>query len=325
MNELKKELDEVTTKFNDRKTELIVKDDKKSEDELTKLTLKFYKEREEILSMYKSNVGSDTFGCLIAGDAGVGKTTMIGTAPEPILVYMFDPKGYMVLREKFLEGRVLIVPLWKDQSQSPTEWKKFRELSNHHIRSGFIESTFATVAVDSLTWCLEAATNYVADMAPDLGIEKSRTERVRNIPFMGDYRIIYQEILDKIKLFSSLPINLIFTAHMETMVNKEGTIVGRDLSVFKKLKDLIPPMFTEKYVLTTTPSGGGYAKRELLTQPKGSYRIGSTQFGNKLDPKEEPNIKHLMEKVGLTSNDKTLLPNPDLSVVKTLDEIDEVN
>lgn len=285
------------------------------------MNLPYNKEHTEILSMYKEAVGEhDTFGCLIAGDAGSGKTAMLGTAPTPTLVYMFDPKGYLTLRDLFKEGKCLIVPLWTDQSQSPTEWGKFRKLVKSHIESGFIKDSFASVGVDSLTWALEACANYIGDAAENFGMEKSRTPRPRNMPFMGDYRLIYQEITDVIKQLSGLPVNLMFTGHLEVVKNKEGVPIGRELSVFRKLKDLIPPMFTEKYSLRIKQ--GVY---ELLTEQTGSYTIASTQLGKGglLKAIEKPSIKYLMEKVGMTINEKPPLPKPDLAIIDSMDRMVE--
>ncbi|MFQ5788327.1 MAG: AAA family ATPase [Thermodesulfobacteriota bacterium] len=266
--------------------------------------LEIKKSIEEIDGMYKENVGEeDTLGALVSGDPGVGKTTMITTAPKPILIYMFDPKGQIVVKRNLKKNEYRIVPLWKEQSQTPTEWKRFVELSEKHMELGLF-NIFATVAIDSLTFALEACTNYVADFAPSLKMEASYTNRPRNLPFLGDYRIIYQEVLDRIKRFSGYPINLIVTSHLETSADELTGEIKANILAFKKLKGLIPPLFTEKYVIVTKPGPDGFAKRILLTQPKGRY-IASSQLG--LEPKEEPDFKMIMEKAGLSIADKELL------------------
>ncbi len=265
--------------------------------------LEIKKSLDEIEKMYSSSVGEDTLGALISGEPGVGKTSMICTAPKPILIYMFDPKGHMVVNRLLKKEERLIVPLWGEQSQNPTEWKKFVDLSNKHMESGLFKQV-ATVAVDSLTYALEACTNYVADMAPGLRMEKSYTERIRNIPFIGDYRLIYQEILDRIKLFSTHPINLIFTSHLEVEQDEITGEIRANILAFRKLKGLIPPLFTEKYVIITKPKVGGVAQRILLTQPRGRY-MASSQLG--LDPEEVPDFREIMKKAGLNWKDKELL------------------
>jgi hypothetical protein len=66
-------------------------------------------------------------------------------------------------------------------------------------------------------------------------------------------------------------------------------------------------LFTEKYVLLTkkTSSGLDY---QLLTQDQARYRA-STQLGagGKLDPIETPDIKHILKKVGRSTEDKPSL------------------
>lgn len=257
----------------------------------------------EIDEMY-ANAGADTtLGALISGEGGVGKTAMCCTAPKPILFYQFDPKGSIVIERRLKNTEKKIVPLWADQSQSPTEWKKFLDLTDKHMELGIFD-LFATVVVDSLTFALEACTHYVANMAPKLKLEKNYTERPRNIPFIGDYRIIYQELMDRIKRFSAFNINLIFTSHIETEADEITGEIKSNILAYRKLKGLIPPMFTEKYVIVTKPRSGQIAERILLTQPRGRY-MASSQLG--LDPEEKPDFREIMKKSGLNFKDKPLL------------------
>lgn len=262
---------------------------------------------EEINKMYKETVGEDdTLGALISGDPGVGKTTMAGTAPKPILVYMFDPKGHLVLRPLIEKGEVLVVPLWMDQSQDPTIWEKFNEMSTDHMDSGFIKQ-FSTVVIDSLSFCLITVANYVAAIQAPAADMKGPKDRPRNIPFIGDYRFIYQNIMDKIQEFSSHPINLIMTSHVTTEENELTKEIKVKLLAYGKLKNWIPPMFTEKYMLITKPgekNPDGSVKRMVLTQPKGKYEC-SSQLG--LPPEIEPDFRVIMKKAGFNVKDKALL------------------
>ncbi len=262
---------------------------------------------EEINKMYKETVGpDDTLGALISGEPGVGKTTMAGTAPKPILFYMFDPKGYHVLRKKVDKGEVLIVPLWTDQSQAPTEWEKFDRMSTDHMDTGFIKQ-FSSVVIDSLSFALIADANYVAAVQAPAADMKGPKDRPRNIPFIGDYRFIYQNIMDKIQEFSAHPINLIMTSHITTEENELTKEIKVRLLAYGKLKNWIPPMFTEKYVLVTKPgvkNPDGSVKRMILTQPKGKYDA-SSQLG--LDPEEEPDFGIIMKKAGFNVKNKALL------------------
>lgn len=269
------------------------------------MTLEVTKTVEELEQLYDDTIGKDTFGCLIMGERGMGKTTMIGTAPKPILVYMFDPKGSQVLTPLIKEKKCLVIPLWGDKSQEPTKWREFKSFVTEHVETGFLKK-FATVAVDSTTFLLEALTHHVSSTAHTLGLEKAIKPRPRNIPFQGDYRIIYQEVIDTIQDFSTQPINLIYTAHLEPEKNELTGDITMDISAYKKLRSFMPAMFTEKYVIRTKPlqtgkDGKKFSPRFIMTQPSGMYNA-STQFEN-MDYEEKPDIKYLMEKAGLDNSD----------------------
>ncbi len=79
------------------------------------------------------------------------------------------------------------------------------------------------------------------------------------------------------------------------------------MHTYNKLKTIIPLLFTEKYTLIDTPKSGG-VDHFLLTAPYKKYR-SSTQLGGdgKFKIKEEPNIKKLMLKAGLSVDDKPRL------------------
>lgn len=254
----------------------------------------------EVQDMYTDVTGDSTFGALISAVQGMGKTTMIGTAPYPILVYMFDPKGYIVLKKQIDEGKVLVVPLWGEQSQNPTKWKQFIQLSDKHMDTGFINK-FATVAVDSLTYALEALTNFTAT---EMQVATNKT-RLKNLPHLGDYRVIYQHIMDRINRFSEHPVNLIFTSHLEMVMDETTKEIKAEILAYSKLRGLLPPMFTEKYyILADKPDATGIAKRYVITQPRNRY-MASTQF--ELPARVEPNICKIMKDAGFTVKHKELL------------------
>lgn len=259
----------------------------------------------EIDEMY-ADAGGNTLGCLISGDPGTGKTTLLGTAPKPILIYMFDPRGHIVLREKISKKEVVVVPLWNENSQSPSEWGKFSELTNKHCESGFIDR-FATVGIDSLTFALEALTNFTA--VEMQGITKKT--RVKNLLHMGDYRVVYQHILDKIKQLANHKIHLICTSHLETTQDEVSGKVTTHILAYKKLQGLLPALFTEKYAVVTRPgSSGGVAKRVLLTQPEGRIQLASSQLGLEpvydLKPGVE-SLTNIIRAAGVDVNEKELV------------------
>lgn len=266
-------------------------------------TIDINKEFSEIETMYSDTVGEkDTFGCLAMGEFGSGKTRFVTTAPMPAIVYMFDPKGAAVLRKYRQEKRILVVPLWNDNSQKPFIWKKFKAMIDRHVEEGFLRN-FATVSIDSFTYLSEAVTHEVAaHIGPEADV-KVRKDRPRNNPFEGDYRIIYQEVIDTIKKISGEPVNLILTAHLDTIENAISGEITKDIKAYKGLRALLPPMFTEKYVFRERRKGSD-TEYYIMTQPRGMYRA-STQLGGDgvFEAEEVPDLKALMSKVDLDTSD----------------------
>ncbi|KKM34725.1 hypothetical protein LCGC14_1565130, partial [marine sediment metagenome] len=78
---------------------------------------------EEIRTMYLKKREGRNFSAIIMGLYGSGKTTLIGTAPRPLLIDSFDPKGTVVLEQLYWDeiesGAILIRPWWSDDHVHP--------------------------------------------------------------------------------------------------------------------------------------------------------------------------------------------------------------
>ena len=70
----------------------------------------------------------------------------------------------------------------------------------------------------------------------------------------------------------------------------------------------IPLLFDELYVITGKDGQGREPKREMLVDSLGTYIARSRLKANGLlDAIEEPNIKKILKKIGLTWEDKSVL------------------
>lgn len=251
---------------------------------------------EQYMESYKTRMS--TVGFLIMGKQGMGKTTLLGTAPFPILVYSFDLNGQIVLREKIEEGKVLVIPFWSDKSEKPVEWARFHDMFHEHKESGF-HDFFATVAVDSITYAIESLIWCEVER-----MNKESTKKREDLnPFIGDYRVFQRKFIDFTKEIGEGDYNLIFTAHLQPESDEITGEVSMEIVAPNKLRSLLAGLFTEKYCLIP---GKVPNSRTLLTQPKRRY-TASSQLASLagLPPEiDNPNLFEFMKQAGLNPQNK---------------------
>ena len=256
---------------------------------------------EEYQRLYSELVGSrQSFSCLVMGLFGAGKTTFACTGRLPILVDTFDPNGTIIfqtdpfLRDLVQKGALVTRTFWNESTHSPTEYQKWEKIWQDDCKSGFI-GRFGTYCIDSGTTQLEAITNYIA-------YKKGRGDNLQ----IQDYPIIYNIIRDIVKISSSQGADFIYTGHLVDARNDLTSEVMAELDTYQRLKSRLPLLFTEKYVIMEKQTSKG-VEHILLTEPRGRFRA-STQLGAKgiFKAEEVPNIKELLKKAGMQSEDKPL-------------------
>jgi hypothetical protein len=258
------------------------------------------KKAEEIRSLYMKQSSGDNFTALVMSEFGMGKTSLICTGRKPILIDSFDPRGTVVVETLYPDliekGDILIRTFWNESSKAPTEYLRWERQWMDDINSNFL-NLFGTYAIDSATTFIDALSYITA----------KKQDRKRGQLAISDYIPIYNTLKDIIKQTSSQACDFILTAHLVMTQDELTGVVRAEMDTYNKLKSQIPLLFTEKYVLLTkkTSSGLDY---QLLTQDQARYRA-STQLGagGKLDPIETPDIKHILKKVGRSTEDKPSL------------------
>jgi len=259
---------------------------------------------EEIRSMYLKKREGRNFSAIIMGLYGSGKTTLIGTSPRPLLIDSFDPKGTVVIEQLYWDeiesGNILIRPWWADDHVRPSAYKEWAHQWDNDVKTGFYNK-LGTYAIDSMTFFVEALANQVSrntfiKRGGDSKIEPGELE-------ISDYKTIYNSLKMHVKISSDFQCHFLTTAHL--VIDKHETTgeMIAELDLFKGLKSKLPALFTEKYVMDNSGS-----EHKLLTRNKKWFRASSQLgAGNKLLPEEEPNIRKILDKVGLPSGDKPSL------------------
>ena len=243
------------------------------------------------------------FSCLLRGPEGTGKTTCSCTGRMPIVVESFDPLGTTILHTtpKFKkmqdEGNLIVNAWWGESSEKPWIYKAFDKHWQEICKSGFLNHV-GTYVFDGHSGIQRSISNYMRFSRA--AYRKNRTD----ILAQGDYPVIYNVIYDFVNITATHGCDVVYVAHTEMDKDELTGEILAQVHAYKSLKVDLPSMFTEKYTLLKKMSGGK-PHHYLLTNDQGRHRA-STQLGahGKFDLEEEPNLKVLLKKAGLSTEDK---------------------
>lgn len=265
------------------------------------LTIK--KEAEKIKRMYEEDPRNATFNGIVHGPIKVGKTSLLKTCPKPILVHSFDPGGTDVLKDMIANGEVLAdTQFEKEDPFKPKACRLWEDTFNDLCKKNFFDHV-GTFALDSMTTWAQVIMYEVIRRAALKKKDRNPGEAPREQDWLPQMAFIENYM----RKFLSLPCHCILMGHSDQPKDREGNATG-DLGIMitGKLRERIPALFSEIYYLRMKD----FKKetRELLVKPVYGIQVGTRLgSGGKLDKTEEPDIKKIMEKVGLDTTDKPLL------------------
>lgn len=256
--------------------------------------------QKEVLAMkrdYAEDSRNENFNAIVYGGLGSGKTALLRTARKPVLLHSFDPGGVKTLTDYVKTGE--IIPDTRFEVEDPSKPKAFKTWDDNYTRLKQMKffDHVGTFAIDSLTTFAQAVLNAVMHKAGRAG----------GTPQQNDWFPQMCIIENAIKDILALPCDVIITAH-DAMTKDEVTgKVMKDIMITGKLVRRLPLLFDEIYYANTKETSKGVTYN-LLTQKTSTYqartRIG--RFG-KFDQYEEPDIKNLLRKAGMSTEDKPLL------------------
>lgn len=246
---------------------------------------------------------SDYVRILLMGDATTGKTRLCGTAPKPILIDMFDPRGHIVLRkvfEKELRSGDIQIRLWDtDNPSKPFQFATWEAQFEKDLATNYF-GRFNTYVQDSLTTLLKYASY---KQLCDKNAQRPMSKQTDGLA-LSDYTGLYMMIEKLLFAINTQECHYILTAHLETEKDELLGTISKSLAVFKSLKTAIPPLFSEKWVMVKKPTASG-AEYKVLTNIDGYYHVVGTQIGADLFAKrEEPNITNLLKRAGFDTTAK---------------------
>lgn len=252
------------------------------------------KQFDSIRQMYAEK--TKTLSALVYGDWGCGKTTLLGTAPKPVLIDSFDPGGVKVLQKQIDSGEVMVREFTNDRSDKPTEYIRWERQFEQDIANGFFEHV-GTYCMDSLTMLIQAMLNYLANKSnlPD------------NIPGPREYLITSKVLTDIVKRMEKQNCHYVMTAHLEIEKDEHLGKILATIRGFRSIKADLPVLFDEKWYLRQISKPSGIS-HEILTRTNGMFRASSrlAASGN-LQPVMNADIAEIIKAAGLPAANKPLL------------------
>lgn len=219
------------------------------------------------INLTNTDIESDFVKIIVFGDSGTGKTSLIATAPDPIVIS--SESGLLPLRG-------LNIPVLKvsslEELEEAYEWLLDEEN----------EKTFKTICLDSIT-----------DLAESMLTENKKS--------MKDGRMAYgkvaDDIADIIRAFRDIPDkHVYFTCKMARIEDiSTGIAKYKPMMPGKVLPQQMPYWFDEVLCLQVGEDEEGETFRYLQTQP--SITHTAKDRSGKLDNPEMPDLGHIFDKI----------------------------
>ncbi len=210
--------------------------------------------------------------CLVYGASGAGKTRLIATAPQPII--LAAEKGLLSLRSVILEMGidipVLVLNCWND----------VLEAYNMLLQQNYMEA-FQTVCVDSLS---EIAEMLLAEQ----------------LPLHKDPRKAYGEMQIRTMQFTKMLIGLqhykvYVTAKQGRIQDEGGAVLLGPMFPGQQLAQKMPYEFDEIFHLYVGTDDKSQKFRALRTEK--DNRVEAKDRSGKLAELEYPDLNHIFNKI----------------------------
>lgn len=253
-----------------------------------KLTGDKARERLEALrKAYEEDRKNSSFNALVLGDYGTGKTHLLQTARQPVLIHSFDPGGSKTLADSIKKGGIYVDTSFEPRSEKrKTDTFDRWEKDMQALRRDRVFDTLGTFVIDSGTLWFDELLRGI--------LRTNNIEQMR----IQDWGVALNVCKDWVGYCTSLPCDFIMTAHIgierDEVTGKNETVV----LVGGQAKHKLPLYFDEVYVTMANKTSGGL-EYKLLTVNDGYYkartRLGA---GGKFDKMETPDIQVLLKKAG---------------------------
>ena len=212
------------------------------------------------------NVSAQGVKLLVYGHAGAGKTTLIKTLPNPVI--LSAESGLLSIADAnlpFIEIKSI------DDLREAYQWTSSAEAQQ-----------FESFALDSLSEIAEVVLND----------EKKKTKDPRQA-----YGALQEQMTDIIRAFRDLSgKNVYFSAKCEKSQDEQGRMLYAPSMPGAKLGQQLPYFFDEVLALRVEKDGDGVIQRALMCESDGLWQ--AKDRSGKLDAWEAPDLGAIIHKVG---------------------------
>jgi len=214
-----------------------------------------------------SDAHSNGVKTLVYGQAGSGKTTLIGTLPAPIILSA--------------EGGLLALSSMNLPYIEITSIEELKEAYTWLTESDEAKP-FESVALDSVSEIAEVVLNN----------ERKKTKDPR-----AAYGELQQQMTEIVRAFRDLPNrNVYFSAKLEKSADEMGRMLYAPAMPGTKLSQQLPFFFDEVLALRVERDAEGVMQRALMTEGDATW-VAKDRSG-KLLPWEEPDLTNIIKKIG---------------------------
>ena len=185
------------------------------------------------------SVNTEWLKVMSVGESGSGKSIFASSFPTPGFVFDFGNE-IISYRGKDFD--------YESYDVSAVGWSKF-EKDFVNVKKLVEEGKYKTVVVDNLS----AMTDLCMEKALQLDPKRSATGGpLWNVHF----QLVKNLMEGRLRQMLNLKCNLVFIAHLDTIHDEQGAVIGVEPNLTGKLSADVPAYFDEVYYHTTRKEGG---------------------------------------------------------------------
>jgi len=185
------------------------------------------------------SVNSEFIKVMAVGESGTGKSIFASSFPTPGFIFDFGSE-ILSYRGKNFE--------YEQYDVSAMGWEKLKK-DFVNVKKAVEEGKYKTVIVDNLS----AMTDVWMEKAMQLDPKRSST----NGPLWNVHFNMVKNLMEgRLRQLLNLKANLVLIAHLDTIKDEDGAVIGVEPSLTGKLSADVPAYFDEVYYCTTRKEGG---------------------------------------------------------------------
>ena len=185
------------------------------------------------------SINTEWLKVMSVGESGTGKSCFASSFPTPGFVFDF---GDEIISYSGLDFD------YEQYDLSPQGWIKF-EKDFIRVKKDVVEGKYQTVVIDNLS--------AMSDICMEKALQLDPKRSVTNGPLWNVHYGLVKNLMEgRIRQMLNLDCNLVFIAHLDTIRDEDGAVIGVEPSLTGKLSADVPSYFDEVYYHTTRRKGG---------------------------------------------------------------------